>query len=125
VEKRRNAGPVRRAKRREYMMNDEEKYRSSAVGNSSCCLVMLSREWTRRKKIAVRVTPNLVLATIMVARSHSSAAGVLALLSEPDPVFKQHALKSLNSLVSRFWAEISEDIALMSVYLSYSRFSKT
>ncbi|THV07679.1 26S proteasome regulatory complex, non-ATPase subcomplex, Rpn2/Psmd1 subunit [Dendrothele bispora CBS 962.96] len=49
----------------------------------------------------------------MVARSHSSAAGVLALLSEPDPVFKQHALKSLNSLVSRFWAEISEDIALI------------
>ncbi|KAF5375084.1 hypothetical protein D9758_000379 [Tetrapyrgos nigripes] len=49
----------------------------------------------------------------MVARSQSSAAGILALLSEPDPVFKQHALKSLNSLVSRFWAEISEDIALI------------
>ncbi|KAK1229676.1 proteasome regulatory particle base subunit [Marasmius sp. AFHP31] len=49
----------------------------------------------------------------MVVRSQSSAAGVLALLSEPDPVFKQHALKSLNSLVPRFWAEISEQIALV------------
>ncbi|KAL0575818.1 proteasome regulatory particle base subunit [Marasmius crinis-equi] len=49
----------------------------------------------------------------MVARSQSSAAGVLALLTEPDPVFKQHALKSLNSLVPRFWAEISEQIALV------------
>ncbi|KIK70882.1 hypothetical protein GYMLUDRAFT_66097 [Collybiopsis luxurians FD-317 M1] len=49
----------------------------------------------------------------MVVRSQSSAAGVLALLSEPDPVFKQHALKSLNTLVPRFWAEISEHIALI------------
>ncbi|EPQ60600.1 26S proteasome regulatory complex, non-ATPase subcomplex, Rpn2/Psmd1 subunit [Gloeophyllum trabeum ATCC 11539] len=49
----------------------------------------------------------------MVARQQSSAAGVLALLSEPDPVFKQHALKSLNALVTEFWAEISEDIALI------------
>ncbi|KAG7099168.1 hypothetical protein E1B28_001039 [Marasmius oreades] len=49
----------------------------------------------------------------MVARSQSSAAGVLALLSEQEPAFKQHALKSLNSLVPRFWAEISEQIALV------------
>ncbi|KAJ3763062.1 D-isomer specific 2-hydroxyacid dehydrogenase [Lentinula raphanica] len=49
----------------------------------------------------------------MVVPSQSSAAGVLALLSEPDPVFKQHALKSLNTLVPRFWAEISEHIALI------------
>lgn len=49
----------------------------------------------------------------MVVPYQSSAAGVLALLSEPDPVFKQHALKSLNDLVPRFWAEISEHIALM------------
>ncbi|KAJ4002415.1 D-isomer specific 2-hydroxyacid dehydrogenase [Lentinula boryana] len=49
----------------------------------------------------------------MVILSQSSAAGVLALLSEPDPVFKQHALKSLNALVPRFWAEISEHIALI------------
>ncbi|CAK5280486.1 unnamed protein product, partial [Mycena citricolor] len=43
----------------------------------------------------------------------SSAAGVLALLSEPDPVFKQHALDALNPLVPHFWAEISEHIALI------------
>ncbi|KAK7059054.1 proteasome regulatory particle base subunit [Paramarasmius palmivorus] len=49
----------------------------------------------------------------MIALSQSSAAGVLALLLEPDPVFKQHALKSLISLVPRFWAEISEEIALI------------
>ncbi|KAK0208117.1 hypothetical protein DFS33DRAFT_1254799 [Desarmillaria ectypa] len=49
----------------------------------------------------------------MVVRSQSSAAGVLALLSEPDVVFKQHALKALNPLVPRFWAEISEHIALI------------
>ncbi|KAK0245602.1 armadillo-type protein [Armillaria nabsnona] len=49
----------------------------------------------------------------MVVRSQSSAAGVLALLSEPDAVFKQHALKALNPLVPRFWAEISEHIALI------------
>lgn len=52
----------------------------------------------------------------MVVRSQSSAAGVLALLSEPDALFKQHALKALNPLVPRFWAEISEHIALMFVY---------
>lgn len=49
----------------------------------------------------------------MVARHQSSAQGVLALLSEPDPIFKQHALKALNPLVPQFWAEISEHIALM------------
>ncbi|KAH7910870.1 26S proteasome regulatory complex non-ATPase subcomplex Rpn2 Psmd1 subunit [Hygrophoropsis aurantiaca] len=47
----------------------------------------------------------------MVVRPQSSAAGVLALLSEPDPIFKQHALKALNPLVPQFWAEISEHIA--------------
>ncbi|KAH7883493.1 26S proteasome regulatory complex non-ATPase subcomplex Rpn2 Psmd1 subunit [Phlebopus sp. FC_14] len=49
----------------------------------------------------------------MVVRAQSSAAGVLALLSEPDPVFKQHALKALNQLVAQFWAEISEHITLV------------
>ncbi|KAG5636896.1 hypothetical protein H0H81_006482 [Sphagnurus paluster] len=48
----------------------------------------------------------------MVVRS-SSAAGVLALLHEPDPQFKQHALKILSPLVPQFWAEISEHIALI------------
>jgi 26S proteasome regulatory subunit N2 len=50
----------------------------------------------------------------MVAHPQSSAAGVLALLCEPEAVFKQHALKALNPLVPQFWAEISEHIALMS-----------
>lgn len=43
----------------------------------------------------------------------SSAAGVLALLQEPEPELREHALKSLNALVPIFWAEISEQIALM------------
>ncbi|KAF4623012.1 hypothetical protein D9613_001708 [Agrocybe pediades] len=46
-----------------------------------------------------------------MVRPQSSAAGVLALLQEPDPIFKQHALKALNPLVPQFWAEISEHIA--------------
>lgn len=45
----------------------------------------------------------------------SSAAGVLALLQEPDHIFKQHALKALIPLVAQFWAEISEEIATMCV----------
>ena len=49
----------------------------------------------------------------MVTRPHSSAAGVLALLADPEPLLKQHALKSLVPLVPQFWAEISEHIALM------------
>ena len=48
----------------------------------------------------------------MVA-TQSSAAGVLALLAEPEPAIKQHALSSLIALVPQFWAEISEHIALM------------
>ncbi|KAG8991882.1 proteasome regulatory particle base subunit, partial [Tulasnella sp. 427] len=46
----------------------------------------------------------------MVAPPRTSAAGVLALLSEPDPQVQQYALRSLNSLVPQFWAEISEYI---------------
>jgi 26S proteasome regulatory subunit N2 len=55
---------------------------------------------------------------VMVVRAQSSAAGVLALLSEPSPEFKQHALVALHSLVPQFWAEISEHIAPMHVFLS-------
>jgi hypothetical protein len=51
----------------------------------------------------------------MVPRPQSSAAGVLALLVEQEPLVKQHALKTLISLVPQFWAEISEHIALMYV----------
>lgn len=49
----------------------------------------------------------------MVARPQSSAAGAIALLEEPEPILKEHALKVLISLVPQFWAEISEYIALM------------
>lgn len=50
-----------------------------------------------------------------MVRQQSSAAGVLALLQEPDSIFKQHALKALIPLVPQFWAEISEHIAVMFV----------
>ncbi|KAI0004235.1 26S proteasome regulatory complex non-ATPase subcomplex Rpn2/Psmd1 subunit [Russula compacta] len=49
----------------------------------------------------------------MVPRPQSSAAGVLALLTEQEPLLKQHALNTLISLVPQFWAEISEHIALI------------
>nr|GAT44102.1 predicted protein [Mycena chlorophos] len=48
-----------------------------------------------------------------MVRQQSSAAGVLALLSEQDHTFKQHALDNLIALVPQFWAEISEQIALI------------
>jgi len=53
-----------------------------------------------------------------MVRPQSSAAGALALLQEPDHVFKQHALKALIPLVAQFWAEISEHIATMYVAIS-------
>ncbi|KAG8834158.1 proteasome regulatory particle base subunit [Serendipita sp. 399] len=46
----------------------------------------------------------------MVLQPLTSAAGVLALLSESDNHLRQHALKSLNPLVPQFWAEISENL---------------
>lgn len=48
-----------------------------------------------------------------MVRPQSSAAGVLALLSEPEPLLKQHALKRLDAIIPQFWAEISEYISLM------------
>lgn len=66
--------------------------------------------WTWLRVPLRRVIPTL---TSMVVQS--SAAGVLALLSEPDPVFKQHALTALIPLVPQFWAEISEQVAEMFV----------
>lgn len=67
-----------------------------------------------RNRISAELDLSLLLHTMV--RPQSSAAGVLALLQEPDPIFKQHALKSLNSIVPQFWAEISEQIASMYVY---------
>ncbi|CAG7847424.1 26S proteasome regulatory subunit RPN2 [Serendipita indica DSM 11827] len=46
----------------------------------------------------------------MVQRPLTSAAGVLALLSESDNTLRQHALAALNPLVPQFWAEISENL---------------
>jgi 26S proteasome regulatory subunit N2 len=57
----------------------------------------------------------------MVPRPQSSAAGVLALLVEQEPLLKQHALKTLISLVPQFWAEISEHIAVMYVFDIYPK----
>jgi 26S proteasome regulatory subunit N2 len=51
----------------------------------------------------------------MAVAVHSSAAGALSLLSEPEPIIQEHALRTLSPLVPQFWAEISEQIALMSV----------
>ncbi|KAF9244603.1 26S proteasome regulatory complex non-ATPase subcomplex Rpn2 Psmd1 subunit [Melanogaster broomeanus] len=60
----------------------------------------------------------------MVVRAQSSAAGVLALLSEPDPIFKQHALKALHPLVPQFWTEISEHIALIETFYESEQLPK-
>jgi 26S proteasome regulatory subunit N2 len=49
----------------------------------------------------------------MVLRPLTSAAGVLALLSEPDKAIRQHALAALNPLVPQFWAQISENLTEM------------
>lgn len=57
--------------------------------------------------------PSSRFSSSFMVRQQSSAAGVLALLQEPDPIFKQHALKALSPLVPQFWAEISEHIGEM------------
>lgn len=74
--------------------------------------------------VVTRLIRNIEYDPVMVVRAQSSAAGVLALLSEPDPEFKRHALTALLSLVPQFWAEISEHIAPMHALLS-SFFSLT
>ncbi|CAL1695273.1 unnamed protein product [Somion occarium] len=60
----------------------------------------------------------------MAPRPQSSAAGVLALLSEPEPLLKEHALKALNALVPQFWAEISEHIELIESLYESEELSK-
>ncbi|TCD63328.1 proteasome regulatory particle base subunit [Steccherinum ochraceum] len=59
-----------------------------------------------------------------MVRPQSSAAGVLALLSEPEPALKEHALIALNALVPQFWAEISEQIELIESLYEGSELSK-
>jgi 26S proteasome regulatory subunit N2 len=43
----------------------------------------------------------------------SSAGSLLAMLQEPAPELKLHALASLNSLVHAFWHEISTSVSSM------------
>ncbi|CAE7203319.1 unnamed protein product [Rhizoctonia solani] len=47
----------------------------------------------------------------MVAQPRTSAAGILALLAEPELEIKQRAIAELVGLVPDFWAEISEEIS--------------
>ncbi|CUA76623.1 26S proteasome regulatory subunit rpn2 [Schizosaccharomyces pombe 972h-] [Rhizoctonia solani] len=47
----------------------------------------------------------------MVAQPRTSAAGILALLAEPELEIKQRAIIELIGLVPDFWAEISEEIS--------------
>jgi len=62
----------------------------------------------------------------MAPRTQTSAAGVLALLSESDPFLQQYALEQLNALVPQFWAEISESItAIEAIYDSTSLSKET
>ncbi|KAG8843961.1 proteasome regulatory particle base subunit [Tulasnella sp. 330] len=60
----------------------------------------------------------------MAPPPRTSAAGVLSLLSESDPVVQEHALKSLNTLVPQFWAEISEFIAPIEELFESAKFHK-
>ncbi|QRW18607.1 26S proteasome regulatory complex, subunit Rpn2/Psmd1 [Rhizoctonia solani] len=47
----------------------------------------------------------------MVAHPRTSAAGILALLAEPELEIKQRAIVELIQLIPDFWAEISEEIS--------------
>jgi len=49
------------------------------------------------------MTPNPMM-------SLTSAAGIIALLDEPEPELKHYALKKLDTIVDEFWAEISDVI---------------
>jgi len=49
------------------------------------------------------MTPNPMMAL-------TSAAGIIALLDEPEPELKHYALKKLDAVVDEFWAEISDVI---------------
>jgi len=80
--------------------------------------VKFARVWirlrlTRPQKYQFSEAAISILYSFSMVRPQSSAAGVLALLQEPDHIFKQHALKALIPLVAQFWAEISEHIAAM------------
>lgn len=85
------------------------------VCGGMCHAAIISVEWLCQPYIGDAYNEGLF--TLSSAMVQTSAAGVLALLSEPEAIFKQHALKALNPLVPQFWAEISEHIALMWVLI--------
>lgn len=45
--------------------------------------------------------------------SSTSAAGLLSLLSEPEPELQAYAISELNANVHHFWAEIADNISNM------------
>jgi 26S proteasome regulatory subunit N2 len=45
----------------------------------------------------------------------TSAAGVVALLDEPEPELQSYALHKLNSLVDSFWAEIADSVSRIEI----------
>ncbi|KAJ0941659.1 putative armadillo-like helical protein [Helianthus annuus] len=49
----------------------------------------------------------------MTATTVSSAGGLLAMLNEPHPSLKLHALSNLNAFVDHFWPEISTSVPII------------
>ncbi|KAI3746909.1 hypothetical protein L6452_09351 [Arctium lappa] len=66
----------------------------SFARNSSVCLLLLDDE-------------------TMAATMVSSAGGLLAMLNEPHPSLKLHALSNLNAFVDYFWPEISTSVPII------------
>ena len=79
---------------------------------------------TRRPTARTRPQPNVMAATAVhpptgapppppPGPTATSAAGLLALLSEPDPALSAAALRGLNACVPSFWFEIATSVALV------------
>lgn len=47
----------------------------------------------------------------------TNPAGVTALLGEKDPQLQAYALRKLDTLVDRFWAELADSVTRMCVTL--------
>ncbi|PWY96976.1 26S proteasome regulatory complex, non-ATPase subcomplex, Rpn2/Psmd1 subunit [Testicularia cyperi] len=52
----------------------------------------------------------------------TSAAGIVALLDEPEPELQSYALKRLDGLVDQFWAEIADAISKIEILYENERF---
>lgn len=52
----------------------------------------------------------------------TSAAGVVALLDEPEPELQTYALQKLDSIVGSFWAEIADSITKIEILYENPRF---